>query len=747
LSRLIATAAVFVATAGTAWAQPREAPKVAEKPAAEIAEPAEPATPAAPVEDAAGEVIELEDRAPPGSSHAVDAEALERFEHDDIHKVLTAIPGVYIREEDGYGLRPNIGMRGTGSERSAKIALMEDDVLIAPAPYSAPAAYYFPLITRMQRVEVVKGPAAIKHGPNTVGGALNLTTRPIPAEREIYLDVAGGGDLYGKGHVVYGDRAAGFGWLVEGVELRSSGFKELDGGGDTGFDKQDIMAKLRWNTDTRSTHYHQLDLKLGYGREVSNETYTGLTDADFAANPQRRYAGTQLDLMEWDHLQGQLTYYGSFDTAVAVTGLVYRHHFARDWRKLNRFGFNDRPLRDVLAAPDAGINQVLYAVLTGQADSSSPGETLMIGTNSRAFVSQGAQLIARTQRTWLGWNHQLELGTRLHWDQADRLHTEDGYLMQSGDLQPDGGERLVLLDALSDTLAWATHYHHTARFADVAISAGVRGELITTNFRDRMGAADAIGNDYFVVIPGGGVTYQPHPSLGLLAGVHRGFAPVAPGGPTGANPEDSINYEAGARYGNVGVTGELIGFFSDYRNLLGMCTASSGCSGNMIDDQFNGGAVHAYGAEVLVGSTPRVAAFELPLQLTYTVQRSTFQTEFDSTNPQWGDVEAGDEIPYLPRHQLAARAGVAHERFELSLGGRYASAMRDIAGQGDVDPGELTDASLVLDLAASVRFTSWGQAYLTMTNLLDEDHIASRRPFGARPGAPRLVILGCKLRL
>src|SRR5688572_12645038 len=71
------------------------------------------------------ETIELVDRPPPGSQGAIGEEALERAEHDDIHKILSHVAGVYLRDEDGYGLRPNIGMRGAAAERSAKVALME----------------------------------------------------------------------------------------------------------------------------------------------------------------------------------------------------------------------------------------------------------------------------------------------------------------------------------------------------------------------------------------------------------------------------------------------------------------------------------------------------------------------------------------------------------------------------------------------------------------------------------------------
>ena len=115
-----------------------------------------------------------------GSGIAIGRLELERFDYIDVHQVMSSVPGVYVREEDGFGLRPNIGIRGAAAERSQKITIMEDGILITPAPYSAPAAYYVPNISRMSSIEVLKGPSAISHGPHTVGGAVNFVTSLAP---------------------------------------------------------------------------------------------------------------------------------------------------------------------------------------------------------------------------------------------------------------------------------------------------------------------------------------------------------------------------------------------------------------------------------------------------------------------------------------------------------------------------------------------------------------------------------------
>lgn len=117
-----------------------------------------------------------------GSGAVVDSQQIETEAATDINQLLKTVPGVYVREEDGSGLRPNIGIRGATSERSEKITLLEDGVMIAPAPYSNPAAYYYPTAMRMNTVEVLKGAPLLRYGPQTTGGVVNMVSSPIPQE-------------------------------------------------------------------------------------------------------------------------------------------------------------------------------------------------------------------------------------------------------------------------------------------------------------------------------------------------------------------------------------------------------------------------------------------------------------------------------------------------------------------------------------------------------------------------------------
>ena len=235
-----------------------------------------------------------------GAARFIGPERLEAFHHSDIQKVLREVPGVSLQIEDGYGLRPNISIRGVASERSSRITLLEDNILIAPAPYSAPSAYYFPTMGRMHAVEVLKGPAAISQGPYTIGGALNLVSTPIANRAKMDLFAEAGSDATQRLHFTaqqpLNDQAV---LLIDAHHWRSDGFQTIDRSDrETGLSITDYTAKLRVRSNDAR---HEWVAKLQTTQQSSNQSYLGLTDQDFGQSPTRRYGLSELDAIETDH--------------------------------------------------------------------------------------------------------------------------------------------------------------------------------------------------------------------------------------------------------------------------------------------------------------------------------------------------------------------------------------------------------------------------------------------------------------
>lgn len=684
-----------------------------------------------------------------GAASYVSPAELERFGHTDVHRALRQVPGLYTVEEDGFGLRPNIGLRGSGTDRNSRITVMEDGVLIAPAPYSAPAAYYFPTMQRVAAVEVRKGSAAVRSGPRTTGGAINLLSAPIPDAAPFTgrVSLQAGNSSTLLSHVAIGGTGGDdgqLGYLVEGLRQSTDGFKDLDGGGDTGYTLDDYRVKLRYSTPSDARVPQTIELKLGTTDQDGDETYVGLTLDDFARTPYRRYAASRLDNIHTDHDQIELRHYAAFNDRVDLTTAVYHNRFARNWYKVDRF--STASLAAVLEDP--GAHPAEYAWLTG---GPSPDNAIVLRNNNRNYDSRGVQTVLGIVGLGTGdVTHDLEIGLRVHEDFENRLQDDDRYRMQDGTLvlTTDGApgsqdNRIGLADAVS------LYVHDELSFGKFIVTPGVRYERVDLEQR-RWAATDparvagttsVARSDVDEVIVGAGSVYRLNDTWTLLAGVHQGFNPPAPGSTAAA--EESLNYEAGARYGRGAASAELIAFYNDYDNLVGTCTSSTG-GGCNIGDQFSGGKVRMHGLEA--AAEYRVAldgGLSVPLQLAYTYTSAEFRTSFASGFEEWGTVAVGDELPYLPEHQAHFLAALEAERWALSIAARYTDSMRVEAGQGPiVSPLGKTDSYWVLDLAASVALNDGLELFARIENLLDDEHIVAWRPAGARPGRQRTTLVG-----
>lgn len=686
----------------------------------------------------------------PGSAHYLSKADLERHDYSDIHQIVRTIPGVIVQDEEGFGLRPNIGMRGTGVERSQKITLMEDGVLIAPAPYTAPAAYYFPTAGRMESVEVRKGSSAVVQGPYTTGGAMNLISSSIPSDFGGQFEAYAGEHGTGRVHAIVGDSRERFGWMIETFQFQTDGFKELDGGGDTGVLLQDYVGKFRINSSSSSRIQQALELKIGYVTQEGDETYLGLTESDYHSNPFRRYAGSQEDVIDTEHEQAQIRHFIAPAANWDVTTTVYRNDFFRNWYKLGSVG--GASIANVLNDPDRYASQL--AILRGETDDSTGA--LSLRNNRRDYFSQGIQSVAgiRANSGTFG-NHEIEIGVRYHEDGEDRFQEDDRWGIQNGDMfLVSRGTPGSNANRVAEAEAIAVFVQDRITLGRLQLTPGVRFESIDfTRVDYARGDTDRTGNGATirengvdVVVPGIGAMYSVTPQFSVFGGVHRGFAPPGPGSHVDTDAEESVNYETGFRFDSNPVAVQLVGFYNDYSNLLGRDTLSSGGEGT--GDLYNGGEAEVLGLEASLDSDLGrfvSSRFAVPVRFAYTFTEATFLSSFETSFADWGPaVQEGDRLPYVPENQWSLGVGLVANRWSTHANLSYADEMRTSAGQGPIPANEGTDDYLLLDLGAEYRLFAPLRLVAQLRNATDETYVAARRPAGLRPGMPRTMMLGVR---
>ncbi|MBT4990074.1 MAG: TonB-dependent receptor [Rickettsiales bacterium] len=680
-----------------------------------------------------------------GSAQFIDLEALERYNYNDINRVLREVPGINIQEEEGYGNRPNIGIRGGRSERSADITLMEDGILIAPAPYAAPSAYYFPRVNRMEAIEVRKGSSTIKFGPRTTSGAVNMLSSSIPAGQSGRAIFGYGSDNTQRLELNYGDMSEKFSYVIDLGYESTDGFKTLDiTGDDTGYAIADGMAKFRYVIDPNAEIYQHVEFKIGATTEDSNETYLGLTQADFESNPYRRYTASQRDNMDANHDQFQLSHYIEPSDNVDVTTTIYRNNFSRNWYKLQSVTIGN----DKKSISNSLDDSAYLDALKGNTDlDGTSANNLTIRANNRDYYSEGIQSVIAHQYETKRASHEVEYGIRYHYDEEDRFQNEDQYSITSGlmDLTSAGAPGSNA-NRVGEAKALAMYVENEIDYGKLILTPGLRYESIKLT-RNNRANGDVDVNHIDIFLPGFGAIYDLDDNYNLFASVHKGFAPPGPSTNTDQRSEESVNYEIGIRYNNNNLKTELVGFYNDYNNLLGEDTLSS--SGAGTGDLYNGGEVTVYGIEA--GLKYDLAAFtnqsdfKFPLNINYTFTSAEFDSSFTSSFDEWNTVTKGDELPYVPEHQLYVSIGVEAEKWTSYLSAKYMDEMRTVAGSGPIAYGSGTDDHFIIDVTAEYKLDDKSKLFASVYNLTDEAYVVARRPAGARPGAPLSILVGMKL--
>ncbi len=671
-----------------------------------------------------------------GAAYYLSTEELAQFDYTDINRALSKISGINFYEEDGFGLRPNISIRGTSPERSSKIAIMEDGILISPAPYSASSAYYFPSVARMQAIEVLKGSSQIQYGPYTTGGAINFVSTEIPEKFRGKISTSFGSFKTGQTHATIGNSSEKFGYMFEILNYNSDGFKSLNDDLNTGFDINEITSKIKFVPKTPNID-QSFELKFHTYDEISNETYLGLTETDFQKNPYLRYPGSEKDKMSAEHKQYVLTHELFVNEKIKITSNFYENRFKRNWYKLDDVVHdnNSQKISKVISNPSQFSEHL--KILSGELDYEN---ALKVKANNREYISRGIQ--TKIDYHWYGKNesfNDLELGIRIHYDEEDRFQWEDIYNINNGFMALESyGEKGSQGNRISFANSFASYIMYKYKFKGLTISPGLRYESIKLG-RDDFGKSNPLRNienlstrenKVSVLIPGLGFNYTFSNNLSVFGGIHKGYSP--PGSSDGQKAEESVNSELGIRFSTKKLNGEIIAYRNDYSNLLGNDLAATGGFGEM--DPFNAGKALVNGFEVLLNTS--ISKY-IPISFSYTLTDAKFLTSFGSTQDIWGEVNNGDQIPYIPKHQFSSSLSYRISKLDINLNASYNGKFSTLANGT-----EEISSYLILDLSMKYRIKKDIFLKSKILNLLDKKYAVSKAPAGLRPGHPFGVYTG-----
>src|SRR5688572_26371081 len=661
----------------------------------------------------------------PGSVDVIDRDTLDRANVMTTNEALRKIPGVNVRDEEGLGLRPNIGIRGLNPTRSSKVLLLEDGIPLTYAPYGDNASYYHPPIERFERIEVFKGGAQIGYGPQTISGLVNYITPAPPSRSAGAVHLAGGNRAYFNGHANYGNTIGNTGFLVDYMRKQGDGSRE-----NLHSDLNDVNLKLTHSLGARQVW----TLRSNYYSEDSNITYSGLRQSEWEANP--RANPFENDFFYVDRYGTSVTHGYTPNGNIALTTNAYFTSFRRHWwRQSSNSG--QRP--NDAADPACG----------GMANLST---TCGNEGRLRQYYTFGVEPRLRVHHRAFGIVGEADFGARVHFEHQNRR--------QENGATPTARLGDVVELNLRSNQAYSTFALNRFLFGSWTLTPGVRIEHVRFERTNELatGGGATGQTELTQLIPGIGVSHTLGDRVTTFAGVHRGFAPPRTedvitnlGGVIELDPELSWNYEVGARTELApGVRFDGTIFRMDYENQIVPASLSGGVGATLT----NGGATLHQGVEMSarLDTAPMFDSMHnVSFRLAYThVPVAKFTGVRFSNIAGFSAISVGgNRLPYAPEHLQTIGVGYALPRgLDLQLEAVRSSAqfgddLNTAAPTADGQRG-LIPSSTVWNVAVNYDL---GRAtmFFTVKNVLDETYIVDRSR-GILPGMPRLLQVGVRTR-
>jgi len=661
-----------------------------------------------------------------GSAAVIDGRTLEESRVFNVNEALRKVPGVHVRDEEGVGLRPNIGIRGLNPTRSTKTLLLEDGLPLSFAPYGDNASYYHPPIDRYESIEVSKGSQVIRFGPQTAGGVINYITPEPQKEFSGLVGLAAGTRGYLNGHVM----ATGNGAILDLYR------KESDGARDNMHSRLDDL-NFKWAGQLNDDH--KLILRATYFKEYSQLTYSGLTQAEYS-NLGARYNAFKNDFFDASRTGLSATHEMRLDADTKVLTSVYGAYFDRDWwRQASDTGTSASALNC------QGQNG--QSRLAGAALSAAQLNACKMEGRLRQYTTAGIDSRIQTRHQLFGITNDLEAGVKYQNEIQDRRQENftsyTQYIAGTGMTLGENQQRRT--NATSGFVANRFQLNERLAVTPIARVEFIQHERINSLNNTR-------GTSSFTeIVPGVSATYQVSEGTHLYGGVHKGFSPPrvedainTSGGTVDLNAERSVNAELGLRSSpSRDISFDIAVFRNNFSNLVQVGSIAGGSTA------YQEGRGLFQGIELASQFDKLTTALEGNLFARGSFTWLPTADQKSAFGSSAGSGAIGNRLPYAPEHLLNLTLGYRapshwNTRAEYVFIGKQYSDFANTVTPSATSNGQtgLIDAYGIWNVVANYTVGS-ATLFITAKNLTNQTYIVDRTR-GIQVGMPRTLQAGIK---
>jgi iron complex outermembrane receptor protein len=423
-----------------------------------------------------------------------------------IDEALKLVPGVKV-DNQADGERVHLSIRGQGilTERGTRgIKTLVDGI-----PLNDPSGFvpdFFDVDWAIvNRIEVLRGPAAAFYGSGSSGGILNILTRdggPDPVAANAYL--SGGSFGFHKGQADVGGTTGRLNYRVSGSYASSDGYRDH-----TDFWADNFSGKFHLDASPSV----KLTAILGY-TDFYNGNAEGLNLAWFSANPSEDRKLANPDAYSLEEYK--------------KTPLWYQEMFGLDRVPGNEYQKTGRMTGGIAGA--VKLADRLDLALTGFFRGTKYTESVPSSVIHRAYDTPGFTVQLNHSAGAGRVKNHLSVGADFGWQTIDEFrHPNLGDAVEGGAFLSD--------QTMSQSAVGAFVLDRVEIGQQWGVSLSLRYDGVTCKVDDRIGSLS--GDASYTKATGRlGVTWNPRETFGLYASWGTGFLP--PGTEELANNPDAF---------------------------------------------------------------------------------------------------------------------------------------------------------------------------------------------------------------